>query len=406
MAAIIIIILGILLATFLTFRIGDIFSPWFITAGVWLAIVVMFQISTTDLYPLQSRFYTCVLIWVPMMSLTGILTYYAFPGVDCSTAAIREEMNYSKFFFLAFYILSIVCTPLYVYKIYKVVSMFGTENLLFNLRILANAGEEDTLGKLLKYINAVNQALFIICVWKYPKISKATLITVTIANLMCAVAIMEKGALFFLMFTALFILYQKEKIKLRSILLWGGLAVFLFYGINILRSSTDAKQTEESTFLDFFAMYILSPPVAFEQVQEKLTPQFGSRSFAFFYAFASKMGWGNFIVEPKLQEFVQVPIPTNVYTTFQPFFEDFGYKGVAFFSSVYGVFTGWLYRQCRNGGTISRCLYAYVVEILVLQFFQENLILSLSLLFQYLIVFTLVLQQRVRWVAITGKQTE
>lgn len=406
MAAIIIIILGILLATFLTFRIGDIFSPWFITAGVWLAIVVMFQISTTDLYPLQSRFYTCVLIWVPMMSLTGILTYYAFPGVDCSTAAIREEMDYSKFFFLAFYILSIVCTPLYVYKIYKVVSMFGTENLLFNLRILANAGEEDTLGKLLKYINAVNQALFIICVWKYPKISKATLITVTVANLMCAVAIMEKGALFFLMFTALFILYQKEKIKLRSILLWGGLAVFLFYGINILRSSTEAKQTEESTFLDFFAMYILSPPVAFEQVQEKLTPQFGSRSFAFFYAFASKMGWGNFIVEPKLQEFVQVPIPTNVYTTFQPFFEDFGYKGVAFFSSVYGVFTGWLYRQCRNGGTISRCLYAYVVEILVLQFFQENLILSLSLLFQYLIVFTLVLQQRVRWVAITGKQTE
>src|SRR3712207_4311986 len=103
MAAIIIIILGILLATFLTFRIGDIFSPWFITAGVWLAIVVMFQISTTDLYPLQSRFYTCVLIWVPMMSLTGILTYYAFPGVDNSTAAIREEMDYSKFFFLAFY---------------------------------------------------------------------------------------------------------------------------------------------------------------------------------------------------------------------------------------------------------------------------------------------------------------
>ena len=192
-------------------------------------------------------------------------------------------------------------------------------------------------------------------------------------------------------------LYEKKKIKIRSILIWGGAVVFLFYGINIARDSQENSANNDASFLDFFAMYILSPPVAFEQVQEKLTPQFGSRTFAFFYAFASKMGWGTYVIEPKLQEFVQVPIYTNVYTVFQPFFEDFGYKGVAFFSTVYGIFTGWLYRQFRNGGVISRCLYAYVVEILILQFFQENLILSLSLLFQYVIVFTLILQQRISW---------
>ena len=325
------------------------------------------------------------------------MTYYAFPTVNNSQKAIQEEFNYSQFFFLFFYILSMVCTPLYLYKIYKVVVMFGTEDLLFNLRILANAGEEDSLGKLLKYINAVNQALFIICLWKRPNISRFKFLTIILANLMCAFAIMEKGALFFLLFTTLFVLYEKKKIKIRSILLWGGAVVFLFYGINIARDSQENSANNDATFLDFFAMYILSPPVAFEQVQEKLTPQFGSRTFAFFYAFASKMGWGAYVIEPKLQEFVQVPIFTNVYTVFQPFFEDFGYKGVAFFSTVYGIFTGWLYRQFRNGGVISRCLYAYVVEILILQFFQENLILSLSLLFQYVIVFTLILQQRISW---------
>ena len=362
MAIYLIIILGIFIVTFLSFRIGDIFSPWFITTGIWLTIIITFQITHTELYPLQTRFYNCVLIWVPCMSITGIMTYYAFPAVNNSQQAVQEEFNYSQFFFLFFYILSMVCTPLYLYKIYKVVAMFGTEDLLFNLRILANAGEEDRLGKLLKYINAVDQ----------------------------------KGALFFLLFVTLFVLYEKKRIKIRSILLWGGAVVFLFYGINIARDSQE-NNNNDATFLDFFAMYILSPPVAFEQVQEKLTPQFGSRTFAFFYAFASKMGWGAYVIEPKLQEFVQVPIFTNVYTVFQPFFEDFGYKGVAFFSTVYGIFTGWLYRQFRNGGVISRCLYAYVVEILILQFFQENLILSLSLLFQYVIVFTLILQQRISW---------
>ena len=119
--------------------------------------------------------------------------------------------------------------------------MFGTQDLLFNLRILAGAEDEDPLAKLLKYINAVNQALYIIAIWRYPKISKTQLTLIIIANFMCAIAIMEKGALFFMLFTTLFTLYQKEKIKMRSILLWGVVIIFVFYGINILRRSKMQK---------------------------------------------------------------------------------------------------------------------------------------------------------------------
>lgn len=94
-------------------------------------------------------------------------------------------------------------------------------------------------------------------------------------------------------------------------------------------------------------MYVLSPSVAFEWTQEKLTDQFGSFSFAFFYAFASKMGLGTYYIQKQLQDFVWVPIPTNVYTVFQPYFEDFGYKGIALFASLWGMITGWIYRLCK-----------------------------------------------------------
>ena len=397
MTWIIIILFSILAISYLCLKIGDFFSPWIITTMIWLAIVVLFQLSGDLLYPLQDRLYTCVIIWVALMSVTSIITYYAFPAKSGfqqpqGTTPIQQDLNINNFFFTVFFVISMVCTPLYLYNIYKIISMFGTEELFFNLRVLANEGEKSMVQTILTYVGAINQALFVICIWRYPKGNKLILTAVILANLMCSIAIMEKGVLFFMLFVTLFVLYEKRRIKISSIAFWSIVLLLVFYGINVLRTPENAAK--EPTFVDFFNVYILSPSVAFERAQEKLTEQFGSRSFAFIYALITRLGLGNFVVEPKLQEFVYVPIPTNVYTIFQPFFQDFGYKGVAFFATVYGTFTGWLYRQCNNGGAISKCVYAYVIEILILQFYQENLILSLSMMIQYCFVFFFVLQTR------------
>ena len=381
-----------LMALFVVFKIGDAFSPWMLTTGVWAVILVMFLFSGHLLYPLVTRFYTCVALWVPILCATSIVTYYAFPNRNDS--GIKEEsMPVNRLFFNFFFLISVVFTPLYVYGIYRVVSMFDAADMLYNLRILANSDYKLPGEGVLKYVNAVNQALFIIAMWRYPKISKAQFVCIILANILCAVAIMEKGALFFMLVVALFVLYEKGRVRLRSIVLSVLGVFFLFYGFNFLRNGSDVENVRSLT--DFLSVYILSPSVAFEQVQEKLTDQFGSRTLAFFYAVLSKLGLGHYGVEQKVQEFVQVPILTNVYTVFQPFFQDFGYRGVAFFASVYGVFTGWLYRQCRNGGAVSRCLYAYVAMTLVLQFYQENLILSLSVLIQYVVIIGLTLQQTI-----------
>ena len=397
MAWIIIILFSILAISYLCLKIGDFFSPWIITTMIWLAIVVLFQLSGDLLYPLQDRFYTCVIIWVALMSVTSIITYYAFPAKSGfqqpqGTTPIQQDLNINNFFFTVFFVISMVCTPLYLYNIYKIISMFGSEELFFNLRVLANEGEKSMVQTILTYVGAINQALFVICIWRYPKGNKLILTAIILANLMCSIAIMEKGVLFFMLFVTLFVLYEKRRIKISSIAFWSIVVLLVFYGINVLRTPENAAK--EPTFVDFFNVYILSPSVAFERAQEKLTEQFGSRSFAFIYALITRLGLGNFVVEPKLQEFVYVPIPTNVYTIFQPFFQDFGYKGVAFFATVYGTFTGWLYRQCNNGGAISKCVYAYVIEILILQFYQENLILSMSMMIQYCFVFFFVLQTR------------
>ncbi|MDY3851623.1 MAG: O-antigen polymerase [Prevotella sp.] len=383
------------------FRIGDIMSPWMITCATWLGILFLFQFYGHYLSPVQPQFYTALSLWVGILCVTSLLTYYAFPAVSHSFEAINKDMPLNVGWFNFFYAISLVCTPLYAYQILKTIAMFGTENLMADIRLLAVQDNPDS--GILRYVFVINQALFILAMWKFPKISKFKFITIILANLLCAFSIMEKGFLFFLVIVAMFVLYEKRKIRIRSIIISGVVLFFIFFAINVMRSATE-EVANSFTVMDFFSMYILSPTVAFGEVHEKLTDQFGSRTFAFFYAVLTKFDIGNYVVEPKLQPFVMVPIPTNIYTVMQPFYEDFGYKGVAFFAAVYGVVTGAIYRFFRNGDVVAKCLYAYIAEILILQFFQENLILGLSVFFQFLLVFIPILQQRGKVVFINHKE--
>ena len=105
----------------------------------------------------------------------------------------------------------------------------------------------------------------------------------------------------------------------------------------------------------------------------------------------------------RVQDFVFVPIPTNIYTIFQPFFEDFKYRGIAFFALIYGTFSGWIYRLYQNGSAMGKAIYTYLVYILVLQFYQENLILNI-VQFSHFVFIVLLVQQRFIGFSFKGKR--
>lgn len=389
---IVIVVLLAMALSFAVLKVGDLISPWMLTVGVWLAIMFLFVVYGDNLYPLEDQFYICLGLWVSILCITSIVTYSLLPSTREPKVSVAKPIDVNKGFFNFFFLLSMVCTPIYLYQIFKIVLMFGTDDLLSQIRTYA-MGEGGEAGGILRYIAAVNASIFIIATWNIKVIARWKYVLILLANVLCAFAIMEKGIIFFVLVILLSILYERQIISIRSIVLVGISVFFLFFVITIARFDETSKDNMD--LLDFFYCYILTPSVAFCRTVEKVTLQFGSRSLAFFYALFSKLGIGDFVVEKKVQEFVFVPVHTNVYTVFQPFFQDFGYKGVAFFASVYGVFTGAIYRYCRNGLALSRCLYPYLVEVLVLQFYQENLIIGLSLLFQYLIIFVLCVQKRI-----------
>ena len=114
------------------------------------------------------------------------------------------------------------------------------------------------------------------------------------------------------------------------------------------------------------------------------------------YLFLERFG-ADVVVKDKLQEFVFVPVSTNVYTIFQPFYIDFGYRGVAFFPVLYGCVCGFLYRLFRNGNGVGTCLYTYAVYVLLLQFYQENVFLSMVFVLQFTFFVVLLTQRTIRF---------
>ena len=392
MDIIIIIIMSIMLVAFLSLRIGDIFAPWTITTAIWLAILVMFQFQGNLLYPLGNQFYNCLMLWVPILCLSSLITYYVMPCHESMNENSSTIPEFNHTLFMVFYVISMVITPLYLYEIMQTVMMFDTADMLYNLRILAVHGDES--HGFLNYSYVLNQVLLVTALWQYPKVPMWQLVTIIIASMMSAFAIMEKGMVFFLFAAVLFTLYEKRAIRMRSIIISALSIVILFFLINMaLDYREGADPNDAMSFLDFFGIYVLSPAVAFERVSEDLTPQFGSHTFHTIYLFLNRFG-GDYEVKAALQEFVWVPLPTNVYTVFQPFFEDFAYKGIAIFAMFYGLFSGWCYRMMRNGNGFGKCLYVYVVYVLTLQFFQENVLISIVTIIQFIFFVLLIHQQK------------
>ncbi|MBO6256308.1 MAG: oligosaccharide repeat unit polymerase [Bacteroidaceae bacterium] len=371
---------------------GNISSPWTLSVTVWASILAFYYLLDTDLYPITNQFYYSFFLWLPIFCFCAITTYNLLPSHLTPTTA-GHSFEFNRGFFTFFFIISLVITPLYVYRVMQTVMMFSTDDLMNNIRTLAIYGEGQGL---LNHSVVINEALFIVALWAYPKVPLWQVIALTIECLLNALAIMEKGTMFFVFICIIFVLFEKKIVKMRTIIIAGAAIMFFFFFFNVQRSTNEYYDASETTLIDFISMYILSPPVAFSQLQIDVTPQFGSNTFETIYHFLKRFGITGIIEKEKIQEFIWVPICTNVYTVFQPFYIDFGFRGVAFFSMIYGVVGGWLYRLYQNGNTVGTCMYTFFAQILILQFYQENVFQSIVFVLEFAFFITLVCQKTIK----------
>lgn len=388
---IIIVSLGLTALAFAYFKIGDFFSPWNITVCIWLAIIALSKLEEGLLYPIGQHFTTCLGIWVPTFCISSLLTFYLLPQQkNIHDKFVSNDIAYHFFDFLL--VLTVIATPIYLYQILKIVTMFDTTDLMYNLRLLAVSQDYD-FG-IIRYTYILNQVLYVIAIWQYPKIPLWKLVIVLIVYLMGQFALMEKSGVFLLIVSTLLALYEKKIIRIRTIALTFLGIVLLFFLINFSKEIKSDTSVESMTFLDFIGVYILSPAVAFEYISPDLSNQFGAHTFEYFYSVLNNLDVGKFLVYERLQEWVFVPLPTNVYTIFMPFYEDFGYLGIAYFGVMYGAFFSMVYRFFKNGSFVAACIYSFCANILFVQFYHENFLMSFATFVQFSLLVIVISQTR------------
>ena len=370
---------------------GDLFSPWAITIFVWGAILFLLGFSGNMLEPLSTAFYTDIILWVSILVATSFVVYNLMPASK-RTEDEYVDVNGQVFNFL--YVVAMILTPLYIYQIYKLVMMFDTKDLMMNIRELAIHG--DGYG-FLNYTYVVNEVLLLIGLWRYPKIPWWQLATVILACLLYAVANMEKITFFLVFASSIFVLYERGKINMRAILVGSTIVIVLFYFFNLSRSGEDSDYSQNESLLDFIGMYVLSAPVAYGRLSHTISDQFGSDTLWGIYLYFGKYFLGTTEVHQPFQDFVFVPIGTNVYTIMRPYYTDFGHVGVAFFAFLNGMLMGVAYRMMKNRNSFGTCLYTYLVYVLVLQFYDEFLTSCLPMVGQMLILLILVTQQKFKF---------
>ena len=353
---------------------GNLFAPWNITIALWTFVLLCIYLLGDKLYPLTTQFYTCISLWLSLFCITSFITYNLNKQDDKQDNYISAPIYYNKALFYILLAISLVLSPMCVKKMLDIVSAFGSDNLMQSIRLLAVKGEGFGL---LEQCFFINKVLFIIAIWKYPEISIWKVLLIFFLLILNSIAVMDKGTLFFIVIVFVFILHEKGKIKTVHMAIGGSFLVFIFFMLTVLRGGTDdeGNYNEQMNLLEFLAIYVFANPVAFGYLNQGVVPQFGANTFYLLYYFLNRYGVGNYVAVDIVQEFTYVPLPTNLYTVMQPFYVDFGSIGVAYFALIYGVFTGWCYAGYRRGNSTMKCLYTYLVMVLVLQFGQEQIFL-------------------------------
>ena len=376
------------------FDFGDLSSPWFLSLLIWVVVLIGTMSVGDMLYPIGNQFWYAILCWLPILLFSSLITYTLLTPRQSIRAHKLSGFDMNAALFNFFLCLTLFMTPLHLYKMWQQIAALDPVHMLYNIRTLAVSGDRGVYG-ILNYASWINKALFIVALWQYPKISKWKIAAIVVLNFMSSFASMEKSGLCLMVIMSLFVMFSRGAIKIRTILyiLLGLVGLLYIINVTIL---TSADEESEHELFEFIGAYILTPPIAFCYLTPEFETQFGMHTLMPIYRILNHFGF-DFELQTIVGEFVDVPIMTNVYTIMDPFFVDFGYKGVAFFAFVYGVALGWAYSLFRKGLAFGKCLYTFCMFFIIMQYYMEEFFIGIYLNLFLIFILYIITQERYRF---------
>jgi len=274
-----------------------------------------------------------------------------------------------------------ILNVLFVYLVLKIVGQSLTLDALVDTREGLLEDDFPIYLKLLFYFNSFSVVYFLV-VSLFPGIlTKRQYLVLLFVILVSTIVKTNKTAIIGLACGFFYIYKMRGKLTFFNVMK----SVLLIVGILFLTISLRGDVTDSFDLLNYLNIYTLSPMAAMDMVvNQELSIEssaWGGSTFVFFYKILNTFGCNFEIISRG--EWVNVPVPTNVFTVLCGFYVDFGMTGVLVFASLLGGFWGVIYRFASRGFSIFIVFYALMLHSLILQFFADYFFKTFSMTLQF-----------------------
>lgn len=365
----------------------SIWHPAILCMSSWIFILVLYLFTNHPLYPLSNKFYISFSLWIFPFTIVSLL----IGNMHFKIPSLLKSNTYNGVVIDFLYPLLLLSFLIIDYQYYSLVG--GSLDPFNELRGITLEGTRTvfpTYAVIFMYFSIPAQITLLLFILKYGLFSKKTIVLLlfTLSSVLISAT---KGTIVVFTFSLIYLLYKKKQISYMKVCICI-LSLFSFiFIITLMRNMNN-----EVDYKDLFFGYILSPLPAFDMLVNGIVnwgdkSVFGSETFVFFRRLLSTLGLIEFQDVRVADNWVNVPVRTNVYTVMSSFYMDFGNVGIFLFSILYGSIYGLIYNYSKKNVLLFIILYASWAPFLVLQFFSDYFFFTLSIQIQRLFALILLL---------------
>jgi oligosaccharide repeat unit polymerase len=362
-------------------RVPDTLYPPFLQSIVWAAVCTLYIVWGADFPPINAYTQIIFVLGTLMFTLGGALATFGYrPTYTPVSPSMNKAQN--AYLLALLFVSWLLVVPILLRA--EELSSGGIGDTAFTALRYAVGVELEGYG-VIGYALSVSLFCTIGHLVFYRSLGASRLIAAIAPTVVYSGMFAGRTAFFTTLIAGIGVLAIMRQIRvMRALLLFliVGFLLFVSIGIALNKAGSYDESIGESLpeIVDALQTYLLGALPAFDYLRERSNALgWGINTFRSVLAFGTALGIPNLEVVPLVKEFVFVPTLTNVYTVYQPYYEDFGFTGALVFPFGFGYLHSIAYRKSSSPhGMLWIIAYAMMMYPLFMQFFQDQYFSLLS----------------------------
>jgi oligosaccharide repeat unit polymerase len=289
----------------------------------------------------------------------------------------------------ALFLLVLFILPLYVRTGYALASTGPVDDFATNLRYSLTEGNDYEEGYgILGYGVTLSMFLVSLEAAYYNSAEKRRLLASTAMAIVFCVLSTGRTYMFLLLLCFFVPLIITGRVQAgKGILALVGIFAVLFFVYSVVLAKDGGGGID--AFIQVVSVYLYGAIFAFAKLTQTMDDYEGGMNlFRTFFAIARKFD-ASIEVKSIIEEYVFVPLPTNVYTVFGKAYRDFGFAGTGVYMMLIGYLQGHIYSRAKLGSTYYQLAFVFTMFPLLMQFFQDQYLGLLSTWVQWMLLIVL-----------------